>query len=173
MNPIYIHDRLLPWGRFQSTAWVVQMNLKKNTHPKSKEPKVSALRTHLYPSRRDNPVGLWMKPQPELRRTVHLKRTIITVVPNEHVRAPSCCCQESTEMCEGVWKVPGGVGGEPEKSESDIGAWFGSVMVAATCLCRLESELRTSHSVLHPLWEGGVGARGGAEGASSGAPTSD
>lgn len=64
-------------------------------------------------------------------------------------------------------------GGEPEKSESDIGAWFVSVMVAATCLCRLESELRTSHSVLHPLWEGGVGARGGAEGASSRAPTSD
>lgn len=49
-----------------------------DTHPKSQQQKVSALQTHLYPSRCENPVGLWMKPQlQQLRGNVHLKRTII------------------------------------------------------------------------------------------------
>lgn len=124
-------------------------NLKKrkdnNTHPKSQQQKVSVLRTHLYPSRLKNPVRLWMKPQLQLRGNGHLKRTIIVIIPNMQLWVPSCC-HEAKQTVKDF--------GRKRQKEKEIGSrsvipvWWSRPL-----LCRQESELRTTHTVLHPLWE--------------------
>lgn len=139
-NTLSIHHPVLLWGK--SFTFVLQMkNIRKicHTHPKSKGPKVSALRTHLYPSRFENPVGFWMKAQLQLRRNVHLKRTISEIIPHVQIRVPSCCQQKCVKGFERR---------RARESEPDPGAWCLTVLVMV--LCRLETELRTGRlSCIH------------------------
>lgn len=114
------------------------------THLKSKEPKVSALQTHLYPSRCENPVVSWMKAQLHLRANVHLRRTIIRNYPK--------CAGPGSVILPGVCKNVQRFFFVKDRANRDPGAWFVTVLLAMVggpplCVCLLESEPRTSSKV--------------------------
>lgn len=115
-NTLSIHHPVLLWVK--SFTFVLQMkNIRKicHTHPKSKEPKVSVLRTHLYPSRCENPSRT-------LNESSAAAPQKCSFEANHYWNNPKCAnpgsVMLSTEMCERFWK------GKSQRKR----AWSGSVM---------------------------------------------
>lgn len=144
-----IHHPVLLRG--DSFMWVVQSRDLQisHTHPKSREPKVSVLRTHLYPSRCENPVGLKRKLSCSSEEMYIWSEPLLKI----------------SQMCKSGFRHGVSRNGErvekderPRKrtySRSEISARArdGRVRLFVSSGVRAQDQF----TVLHPLWEGDGG----------------